>query len=80
MLSLSAVCGKTHNLEFLIELCRKQDTAFEEMETGNLTFYAVEIRYPDEFYLPSLEEVKESYEIVQKLKKLVEKKTGFRIR
>ncbi|BER93143.1 MAG: hypothetical protein PWP42_636 [Candidatus Atribacteria bacterium] len=58
MLSLSAVCGKTHNLEFLTELRRKQDSAFEEMETGSLTFYTAEIRYPDEFYPPSLEEVK----------------------
>ena len=41
--------GKTHNLEFLLELCRKQDADFENLNVGNLSFYAVEVRYPDEF-------------------------------
>ena len=45
--------GKTHNLEFLLELCIKEDKEFEEIDVGNLSFYSVEVRYPDEFiYLP----------------------------
>ena len=55
--------GKTHNLEFLLELCKKQDTIFEKMNVGNLSFYAVEVRYPDEFYIPSVEEAKECFKI-----------------
>ncbi len=55
--------GKTHNLEFLLELCRKQDTIFKNINVGNLSFYAVEVRYPDEFYIPSVEEAKESFKI-----------------
>ncbi len=53
--------GKTHNLEFLLELCRKQDNIFENLTVGNLSFYAVEVRYPDEFYIPSVEEAKECF-------------------
>jgi HEPN domain-containing protein len=41
--------GKTHNLEYLVELCSKQDEEFCTLEVGNLTFYAVEVRYPDAF-------------------------------
>jgi len=55
--------GKTHNLEFLLELCKKQDPDFEKLNVGNLSFYAVEIRYPDEFYIPSLAEAKECFKI-----------------
>ena len=44
---------KTHNLEFLLELCIKKDAEFEKINLGDLSFYAVEIRYPDEFYLPT---------------------------
>lgn len=55
--------GKTHNLEFLLELCKKQDTIFENIYVGDLSFYAVEVRYPDEFYIPSVEEAKECFRI-----------------
>ena len=55
--------GKTHNLEYLLELCKKQDTIFENINVGNLSFYAVEVRYPDEFYNPSVEEAKECFRI-----------------
>ncbi len=55
--------GKTHNLEFLLELCKKQDTIFENINLGDLSFYAVEVRYPDEFYIPSVEEAKECFRI-----------------
>lgn len=55
--------GKTHNLEFLLELCKKHDTIFENINVGDLSFYAVEVRYPDEFYIPSVEEAKECFRI-----------------
>jgi HEPN domain-containing protein len=53
--------GKTHNLEYLLELCAKEDPDFKPIELGNLSFYAVEIRYSDEFYTPSFDEAKESF-------------------
>ena len=66
--------GKTHNLEFLLTLCKKVDNEFINIEIGDLTFYAVEIRYPDEFYIPTLKEAKESYELAKKIKEFIFKK------
>ena len=68
--------GKTHNLEFLLELCIKQDKEFKEINVGNLSFYSVEVRYPDEFYIPTLDEAKESVKIARKVKEFVLKKVN----
>ena len=66
--------GKTHNLEFLVELCASQDRDFRQFNVGNLTSYAVEVRYPDEFYTPTLTEAKESVKIARQVKRFVLKK------
>ncbi len=68
--------GKTHNLEFLLELCLKQDPDFKNLKVGNLSFYAVEIRYPDEFYMPSVAEAKECFNVASKAKDFLLKKIG----
>lgn len=60
--------GKTHNLEYLIELCSRFDSDFCSMDVEDLSFYAVEIRYPDNFYIPSVEEANRSYHIACKIK------------
>jgi len=39
-----------------------------------LTRYGVEVRYPDIFYEPSLEEAKQAYETALKVKEIVLKK------
>ena len=66
--------GKTHNLEYLLELCLKKDGEFKGIEVGNLSFYAVEVRYPDEFYIPSIDEAKECLEIARKVREFATKK------
>jgi HEPN domain-containing protein len=66
--------GKTHNLEFLLKLCSQEDKDFENLDIGDLTFYAVEIRYPEEFYTPSLEEAKSAFQITKQVKEFVFKK------
>jgi HEPN domain-containing protein len=66
--------GKTHNLEFLLERCLEIDHDFKEVDVGNLSFYAVEIRYPDEFYIPSIAEAKECFSIASKDKDFLLKK------
>ena len=66
--------GKTHNLEYLIELCSKYDKEFHKINVGNLSFYAVEIRYPDDFYIPTIKEAKESIEIAKQVKNFVLRK------
>jgi HEPN domain-containing protein len=66
--------GKTHNLEFLLERCLEIDPDFREVDVGNLSFYAVEIRYPDEFFIPSIAEAKECFIIASKDKDFLLKK------
>ena len=63
--------GKTHNLEFLLKLCSTKDKDFEMLDVGNLSDYAIEVRYPEEFYTPSLKEAKESFEIAKRVKKFI---------
>lgn len=63
--------GKTHNLEYLLELCAKDNKEFSCLEVGNLSFFAVEIRYPDEFYIPTQKEVQESLSIAKNIKNFV---------
>ena len=66
--------GKTHNLEYLLELCVKKDSEFKGIDVGDLSFYAVEVRYPDEFYEPSIDEAKECLEIAKKISEFLMKK------
>lgn len=66
--------GKTHNLEYLLKLCSQQDKEFQAVDVGNLSFYAVEIRYPDDFYIPTTKEAKENIKIAKQVKKFVLKK------
>ncbi len=66
--------GKTHNLEYLLELCAGQDEAFHTIDVGNLTFYAVEVRYPSEFTTPSIKEAKDSLKIAKHVQSFVLKK------
>ncbi len=63
--------GKTHNIEYLLELCATYDKVFHTIEVGNLSFYAVEVRYPDDFYIPTTKEAKESMKIARTVKNIV---------
>ncbi|MEM5821373.1 MAG: HEPN domain-containing protein [Candidatus Aenigmatarchaeota archaeon] len=65
---------KTHDLVELLELCEEIDESFKELskeEIDKLTDYATDIRYPEEFYMPSIEEAKEAIEIAEKVKEFV---------
>lgn len=66
--------GKTHNLEYLLKLCSKYDQEFNKIDVGDLSFYAVEVRYPDDFYIPTVKEAKASIKIVKRVKKNHSKK------
>ena len=65
--------SKTHNIMFLLNLCSSVDKSFKENlpEADNLTDYAVEIRYPDDWYEPTIEETKQAYEVALKVKNFV---------
>ncbi len=67
---------KTHSIMTLINLCSKVDDSFKDKlsHADILTDYAVEIRYPDEWYEPTIEEAKEAFELALEVKKFVEDK------
>jgi len=68
---------KIHNIAKLVELCKEIDQDFEEVfrfGASNLTDYAVEVRYGEEFYFPSIEETKEAVRIAEKARDFVREK------
>ena len=69
--------GRTHDIGFLLRLCEEQDEEFRNLPTeelSRLSFYAVQIRYPENYYTPSREEAKKAVDIAEKLISFVEKK------
>jgi HEPN domain-containing protein len=76
---------RTHILESLIKECSELDPDFQklfEWKVHYLTNYAVEIRYPEDFRIPSKYETFEAIRIAQKVKRFIRKKLrekGFKI-
>ena len=65
---------KTHDLETILYLCIGEDADFKELDTeeiSNLTFYAVEIRYPEEYIELTIGKVEELYETAKKVREFV---------
>ncbi len=56
---------KEHNLEYLLALCMRADTGFAALEFGRMSEYGVVVRYPAEFYMPSVEETDEAIRIAR---------------
>lgn len=57
----------THNLEILIKSCASLDASFLEIgEVDLLTPYAVSIRYADDFYLPTPDEMHQAAKLARK--------------
>lgn len=49
--------GRTQDVDFLLSECIAQDKAdFENLDLRNLNDYAVSVRYPDDFFIPSIDE------------------------
>lgn len=69
---------RTHDLRYLTKLCSDLDIDFEWLYevARKLSEYAVEVRYPDDFYVPSVKEARECFEIVTKVKNFVFEKFG----
>jgi len=63
--------GRTHNLQMLLKLCADTDSEFKALDMGNLTDYAVEVRYPDDFYSPTAAEAAEGARIAEAAAKFV---------
>ncbi|WP_054683517.1 HEPN domain-containing protein [Rhodothermus marinus] len=74
LVSRGIAFGRTHNLEYLLACCRQVDKDFAQIEVGNLTDYAVQVRYPDDFYVPSYEEARQCYELALHIKEFMYEK------
>jgi HEPN domain-containing protein len=68
---------KIHDMEVLLNLCIERDKDFETLDKekiSSLSFFAVDVRYPEEFYMPTASEAKEYFDITLKVKGFVLKK------
>lgn len=68
---------KTHNIAEILSLCIETDSEFQklqEIKVQELTIYATELRYPEFFYNPTIEEAKKAIAIAQKVKTFVLRK------
>lgn len=66
--------SKTHNIMLLLNLCATVDAAFAVglADADTLTDYAVQIRYPDDWYVPSIEEARQALALVLKVREFVQ--------
>ena len=64
---------KTHEIGELITKCENRDREISALkeEADKLTDYAVEIRYPEEWFEPALEEAGEALEIAKKVREFI---------
>ena len=63
---------RTHLIERLLNICANFDPEFEKLSDAVLlTTYAVELRYPDDMYFPTLTETKKALKLAKKIKKFV---------
>ncbi len=68
---------KTHDLASILNLCIVNDKEFEKLDRdkiSQLTLYAVEIRYPEEYIETNPEEVKEFYKLAKEVREMVIKR------
>jgi len=68
---------KTHDIAELIEFCKRVSGDFEtlySLDADSLTVYAAEIRYPDDFYMPSPKETRDCLEIAEKAVNFIKEK------
>ncbi|MFH1562244.1 MAG: HEPN domain-containing protein [Nitrospirota bacterium] len=69
--------NKTHNISLLIRQCMEIDADFgnlSEDDLESLVDYVVEVRYPDDFYMPSSLEAEKAIEIAEFVKRFVREK------
>ena len=63
----------SHNLADIVAQCMQVDGSFASIQrkAEMLTPYAVEIRYPDDFYMPTKQEAEESLAITTEIKDFI---------
>ena len=78
LISIDVDFPRTHDLDYLLSECMKNDTtSFKDLNLKSLTDFEVSIRYPDDFYIPDISEIKYYRDIALEIKSLVESKIKF---
>lgn len=68
---------RTHNISRILRECIEMDHSFSEMDTpavNRLTLFATELRYPDDFYMPSIDETHEAIQQAEMVRLFVREK------
>ena len=68
---------RTHDVDFLKEECSLIDSSSFEIDLKSLTEFGVSVRYPDDFYIPSVNETNEYLEIANTIGSIVERLISF---
>ncbi len=65
---------KTHNLTIILMDCGHVDASFSELtakRVDTLTPHATVLRYPDDFYIPPVEEAQHAIQLAEDVKRFV---------
>ena len=62
---------RTHDINHLLDQCANIDKKFTNIEIRELSSFGVDIRYPSDFYIPDMEDVKFYYDLTKRIKELV---------
>ena len=62
---------RTHSIEYLLEQAAKIDDNFNDIDIDELSDFGVDVRYPDSFYIPGIDEVRFYYDLAIEIKTLV---------
>ena len=70
---------RTHEIGELVTKCENKDKEISALkeEADKLTDYAIEIRYPEEWIEPTLEEAREAFEISNKIRDFILNRISF---
>ena len=64
---------RTHDVDFLLMECQKIDNKSFNIDLKSLTEFGVSIRYPDDFYIPTVKESNEYFELTLTVSDIIEK-------
>jgi len=68
---------RTHDVDCLLLECKKINSRDFNVDLGSLSDFGVNVRYPDDFYIPDKEETVQYRDIAHAIQEIVEKKIKF---
>ncbi len=64
--------AKTHNISYLLVKCREISPQFPEFQIRDLSLFGVAIRYPDDLYVPTVEETRYYANLAHEIAKYIQ--------